>query len=48
MLAAGDFEMMAPLFRMYESARPLAEARTRIYHGAQGSYYPETVTVWGT
>ncbi|MCA1597031.1 MAG: LamG domain-containing protein, partial [Chloroflexi bacterium] len=28
MLAGGDVEMMDPLFRMYEAARPLAEART--------------------
>lgn len=47
MLAGGDSDMMAPFFRLYESARPLAEARTRLYHGAEGSYFPETMTVWG-
>lgn len=48
MLASGDFEMMDPFFCLYENARPLAEARTRLYHGAEGSYFPETMTVWGT
>jgi hypothetical protein len=48
MLASGDVEMMDPLFRLYEAARPLCEARARLYHGAQGCYFPETMTVWGT
>jgi hypothetical protein len=48
MLASGDFEMMEPMFRMYESVRPLCEARAKIYHGAKGCYFPETMTIWGT
>ena len=48
MLAAGDFEMMDPLFQTYAAVRPLAEARSRLYHGAEGCYFPETMTVWGT
>jgi hypothetical protein len=48
MPAGGDAEMMDPFFGLYERVRPLAEARTRLYHGAQGSYFPETMTVWGT
>jgi hypothetical protein len=48
MLASGDTEMMNPLFRMYESVRPLCEARAQIYHSAKGCYFPETMTVWGT
>lgn len=48
MLAAGDFDLMDPLFDMYEAARPLCEARARLYHGAKGCYFPETMTVWGT
>lgn len=47
MLASGDFEMMDPLFDMYEAARPLCEARARLYHGVDGCYFPETMTVWG-
>jgi hypothetical protein len=48
MLAAGDFDLMAPLFETYAAVRPLAEARSRLYHGAEGCYFPETMTVWGT
>ncbi|MCW3059097.1 MAG: hypothetical protein JWQ02_918, partial [Capsulimonas sp.] len=47
MPAGGDAEMMDPFFLLYERVRPLAEARTRIYHGADGAYFPETMTVWG-
>jgi hypothetical protein len=48
MLAAGDFDLMDPLFQTYAAVRPLAEARSRLYHGAEGGYFPETITVWGT
>lgn len=47
MLASGDFEMMDSLFKMYETARPMCEARARLYHGVDGCYFPETMTVWG-
>ncbi len=48
MLAAGDFDLMHPLFNMFETIRPFAEARARLYHGADGCYFAETMTVWGT
>lgn len=48
MLASGDFEMMDPLWKMYESARPACEARAALYHQCQGCYFPETMTSWGT
>ena len=48
MLAEGDFDMMQPLFRMYESAVPLAEARAKLIEHVDGAYFPETMTVWGT
>lgn len=48
MLATGDFDLMEPFFKLYENARPLAESRSRKYHYAQGAYFPETMTVWGT
>jgi hypothetical protein len=48
MLASGDYDMMSPLFRLYEDVRPLCEARTELYHHAQGCYFPETMTAWGT
>ncbi|MBI4880259.1 MAG: hypothetical protein HY812_11465 [Planctomycetes bacterium] len=48
MLASGDFEMLAPLFRFYRDVLPLCEARARLYHGARGAYFPETMTSFGT
>ncbi len=48
MLASGDFEMMDPFFRLYESNRQLAESRTELYYHAKGAYFPETMTVFGT
>lgn len=47
MLAAGDFEMMKPLFRMYFDALPFAEARTRAWFGHGGAFFPETMYFWG-
>jgi hypothetical protein len=48
MVASGDIEMTDPFFRMFESVRPLCEARAEVYHGVRGCYFPETMTVWGT
>jgi hypothetical protein len=48
MLAAGDTDMMDPLFRLYEAVRPVCEGRAELYHHAQGCYFPETMTPWGT
>lgn len=48
MLASGDSDMMEPFFRFYENVRPLAEARTKLYHGVEGATFPETMTLWGT
>jgi hypothetical protein len=50
MLAQGDFEMTAPLFRLYRDTLPLAQHRVRAWHGDQvhGAYWPETMTLFGT
>lgn len=48
MQAAGDFEMMMPLFDMFERIRPFAEARAKLYHQVDGCYFAETMNVWGT
>jgi hypothetical protein len=48
MPASGDSDMMDAFFRLYEAARPLAEGRTRLYHKAEGAYFPETMTFFGT
>lgn len=48
MPASGDLEMMDPLFHLYETALPLAVARTRLWHGVEGAWFPETMTIFGT
>lgn len=48
MLASGDFEMMRPLFAMYQRALSLSEARTKTYFEHDGAYFPETMYFWGT
>ncbi len=47
MLAAGDWESMEPLWRLYREALPLALERTRLYFGHEGAFFPETLTFWG-
>lgn len=48
MFASGDIEMTDPFFRLYERVRPLAESRAKAYHGSEGAYFPETMTIFGT
>lgn len=47
MLAAGDTEMLQPLFDMYRNMLPFAEARTKVYFGHDGAFFPETLYFWG-
>ena len=48
MLAAGDFDLMQPLFGMYTNSLPLAKFRTQRYYGHAGAFWPETMYFWGT
>lgn len=50
MLAQGDFDMTAPLFRLYLDTLPLAQERVRAWYDgkAQGAWWPETMTPFGT
>ena len=48
MLASGDFDMMDPLFRFYENALAGCKARAKLYYGADGVYFPETITNFAT
>jgi len=48
MLAAGNYDMMKPLFKMYTDAMPLAQHRMKKYYGFDGAYFPETMYFWGT
>jgi len=48
MLAAGDFDLMQPLFRMYNDVLGLCKDKTRIYYKHGGAFFPETMYFWGT
>lgn len=48
MLASGDFDLMQPLFQMYDDILPVAKERTRIWFGHDGAFFPETFHWWGT
>lgn len=48
MIASGDFDEMQTLFRFFRDVLPLCEARTKLYYGAEGAYFPETMTLFGT
>ncbi|MEI7955127.1 MAG: DUF5703 domain-containing protein [Verrucomicrobiota bacterium] len=48
MCAAGDFEMMDPLFNMYaRDLMPFLKFRTKKYLGHGGAYIPECIYFWG-
>jgi len=47
MLASGDWDLMAPFFRLYLDTLPLQRERTRRYFGHAGAYWPETMNFWG-
>lgn len=48
MPAAGDFDMMHPLFNMYFSHLQLAKYRTKMAFNHSGAYFPECVYFWGS
>ena len=48
MLAAGDFDLMPPLFKMYMENLSLRKLATRKYYDHGGAFYPETAYFWGT
>jgi len=47
MFAAGDCEMLKPLFRMYAGLADFNARRTRKYLGHGGAYIPECIMPWG-
>jgi len=48
MPAAGDYDLMEPLFRMYgKELMPLFRYRTRLYLGHDGAFVPECIYFWG-
>jgi hypothetical protein len=46
-LAAGDFDLMLPLFRCYAAMLPLNRTRVREFYGHDGAYFRETAPFWG-
>lgn len=48
MLAAGDFDLIQPVFRMYKDVLPLCTDKTKTYYNHAGAFFPETMYFWGT
>lgn len=47
MLAAGDYDLMEPWFRMYRESLPFAKLRSRLHFNHDGAFYGETILFWG-
>jgi len=47
MLAAGDYDLMLPLFKMYKDMLPRNSANVKEYYGHEGAYFQETAPYWG-
>lgn len=47
-IANGDYDLCTALFRMYREVLPICRARAKSYYGAEGVYFPETMTSFGT
>jgi len=47
MIAAGDFDTLAPFYKMYLNALPLARDRLRQYFDHDGAIFQETIYFWG-
>ena len=48
MLISGDFDLMLPLFKMYQDALDIRKFATKKYYGHDGAFFPETMRHWGT
>ncbi len=49
MCAAGDYDLMQPLFKMYTGdVFDLCRYRTKKYFGFEGAYFPECIYFWGS
>jgi hypothetical protein len=47
MIASGDFDLLAPFYKMYQDDLPLAEDRTKLLYPHAGASFPETMFFWG-
>ena len=48
MLAAGNYDMMLPLFKMYTEGMALRKYSTKKFYKFDGAYFPETMYFWCT
>lgn len=48
MVMRGDFDELAVLFKFFREASPICKARAKLYYDANGVYFPETMTNFGT
>ena len=48
MIARGDWDEVRTLFGFYRAVLPLCQARAKLYYQAEGAYFPETMTNFGT
>lgn len=47
MCMAGDFDMAAPLFKLYSDMLPVCEYRTKSHLNCDGAYFAECMYFWG-
>jgi hypothetical protein len=47
MLYSGDYDHMAPFFKLYRDMLPLLKERTRRYFDHEGVFFSETAHIWG-
>lgn len=47
MLCSGDYDLLQPLFRMYNALVPMARERTKLSFKHEGFFIPATVYPWG-
>jgi hypothetical protein len=48
MVMRGDFDQLAVLFKFFRDVSPVCKARAKLYYDADGVYFPETITNFGT
>ncbi len=47
LLAAGDYDMMLPLFKMYQAMLPKNKEQVQEFYHHNGAYFQETAPFWG-
>jgi hypothetical protein len=47
MIASGDFDLLAPFYKMYLDDLPLEKDRAKLIYHHDGAAFPETIFFWG-